>query len=452
MNPRTPGVERSPSGYTPFPPMALSSPTSSQRQRRVRLERSVSLKFKDLQGFATEVSENISLGGMFLRTDNPQPPGALFDFELTLEDEGPLIQGIGEVVWVREEGDPSGKPAGAGVRFLELAPGSRALIYQVVDRHISRGGQPFDLHERAPSAPPETPPIPELPPEPRAIRAGSYAVLASVQRRKDEDLPRRPPRKPYRQNRRASRRWRWAALLTILVLGAAAVWFFGWREGEPEQPAAGIAQTDGQGTDETVLRDPLADVVPMDTPAGPQEEPPVEIRDEDSPPGLAETGAAGTEESPGAEPVDPAPAEPEPVGEDPEETAAAEASAAPPSPAPAATPTASATVLRDITWQRRGEALEITLLADGPFREGWNHFRMDEGTSREVVRLIGIREPFRPTVPVGEPELSRIRTGHHRRGDGDELHVVLDLGSSRVTLAEIVADGRRLRLVLVGSR
>ncbi len=44
-----------------------------QRVQRVDLQRKVSLKFKELQGFITEYSENLSIGGMFIRTVSPRP-------------------------------------------------------------------------------------------------------------------------------------------------------------------------------------------------------------------------------------------------------------------------------------------------------------------------------------------------------------------------------------------
>lgn len=43
--------------------------------RRVPLERKVILKFHHFGGFFVEYSANVSLTGMFIRTDSAKPPG-----------------------------------------------------------------------------------------------------------------------------------------------------------------------------------------------------------------------------------------------------------------------------------------------------------------------------------------------------------------------------------------
>lgn len=440
---------------TPYPRPAMSSPPSRssprdpglQRQTRIRLERKVSLKFKDLEGFVTELSENISMGGMFLRTADPPAPGTLFDFELNLEEEGPLIQGIAEVVWVREQTEGPRHPAGMGVRFLELAPGSRALIYQVVDEHIVAGGEPFELDRAAPAVPPE-PGLETPDPGSRAVRAGSYAVLASPQRKQVDGSFRARRAGGLEGLRHRSRRLVLPAGVVLLVgLGALAVyWSLPDGETEPNAPSSTAeARVDATEVRGSPGRDRLDTVVPDA----------VELGDE------AATGSEGAtpEQTPGPAP-EPATSEsggdgdvevPGP-GRSREEGSAQEPDPAtraptPPSSTPPEVP--PATVLEDVTWRRQGDALVVTLTADGALLdERWDRFRMDQGTPREVVRIRGIRERHRPSIPVAEPELLRIRTGLHRTARGDELHVVLDLGSPRVRLLDAETDGRRLHLTL----
>lgn len=449
-------------GYTgavlPSPPPMSSEESSArpglagQRQKRIRLERKVSLKFKDLGGFVTELSHNLSMGGMFLRTDRPQPPGTLFDFELNLEAEGPVVQGIGEVVWTRDETEGVDRPAGMGVRFLELAPGSRALIFQVVDHYIRQGGEPFDLNEapavekgtaQSPTTtppadfPPESPaPSPEAP-RSRPARAGSYAVIASPQRKKREERT--------RGSRRRTFRWAMSGA-AIVLLAAVAVGATWWLSGdsttppqpeeEPSAPRPAAGETETEATREATEDEApsLASVAAESVP-----EPQEPERADRSPAPGAEAGATPTED--GSE------GDPQPAAASPSTDAGVAGGESPGSePSPTASP---ATTLRDITWVRRGDALSVTLVTDGVLGEDrWNHFRMDESPAREVVRLRGIREPYRPAIPVDAPELQRIRTGHHRKPGGDELHVVLDLASPRVHLTEIEADGSRLRLTL----
>lgn len=443
------------------PPSRSSPPDPGpQRQTRIRLERKVSLKFKDLEGFVTELSENISMGGMFLRTSDAPAPGTLFDFELTLEQEGPVIQGIAEVVWVREQTEGPRQPAGMGVRFLELAPGSRALIYQVVDEHIVAGGEPFELGGTAPIPPASAATAGSdrgTPTGTRTVRAGSYAVLASPQHNKTEEGGQgwRTGGRRGGTGRGSRRRVLLAGAAVLVAIGVWAV-FPGLPTGEPEpaEPAsaaessADAASTDAAPTDaapadsaqprSSPRRDRLDAVVP--DPAGRRAE--------------TETGRE-LEAQPGAQAREEARAQDAPAEAEPPDTDPSDETAEDPVPEtrggdngdPAATKPAA--VLDDITWRRQGETLVVTLRADGAFFDDrWDRFRMDEGTPREVIRIRGIRERHRPSIEVDEPELLRIRTGLHRTARGDELHVVLDLASPRVRLVDADSDGRELRLTL----
>ncbi|HUF79127.1 MAG TPA: TIGR02266 family protein, partial [Thermoanaerobaculia bacterium] len=123
------------SATVPSPPRG---PFDQREGLRVDLRRRVSLKFKDFRGFVNEYLENLSPGGMFIRTTAPPPVGTVFDFELTLEDYSRLVHGLGEVAWVREKDEQFDRPAGMGVRFLRLEPESRELI----DRVLAQSADP----------------------------------------------------------------------------------------------------------------------------------------------------------------------------------------------------------------------------------------------------------------------------------------------------------------------
>jgi len=131
-----------------------SSSKVDLERRRVPLERKISLKFKEFRGFITEYSQNLSMGGMFIRTSSPKPVGTIFDFELSLTDDFKLVQGIGEVIWVREVDAGPEKPSGMGVRFLDLSSESRRLIQRIVEEQIAHGGTPFELEPQGFPPPP----------------------------------------------------------------------------------------------------------------------------------------------------------------------------------------------------------------------------------------------------------------------------------------------------------
>lgn len=123
----------------------MSETTVSRDSQRVPLETRVQLKFEWFGGFISEYSANISPGGIFIRTQTPEPVGRLIGFELRLGDDYELIKGNGEVVWARVIDQGPDKPAGMGIRFLEITPDGRELIYQMVDNYIAQGGTPFDV-------------------------------------------------------------------------------------------------------------------------------------------------------------------------------------------------------------------------------------------------------------------------------------------------------------------
>ena len=125
-------------------PTDTKSPTTRQNAR-VPIETRVHLEFEKFSGFITEYSSNISEGGIFIRTNDPKPLGTVLSFEFKLADNFKLIQGLGEVVWARTEDLSPERPAGMGIRFVDIDPQSRELISTMVHNYVKRGGEPFQL-------------------------------------------------------------------------------------------------------------------------------------------------------------------------------------------------------------------------------------------------------------------------------------------------------------------
>ena len=128
----------------------VASKGSIPDSKRVPLERKVILKFHHFGGFFIEYSANVSLTGMFIKTDAPKPPGSVFIFEIWLGDEQRLVHGIGEVVWVRRDEEDEGRPAGMGIRYIKIDEESQAVIRRVIGEQLNRGGEVFDLTTEAP--------------------------------------------------------------------------------------------------------------------------------------------------------------------------------------------------------------------------------------------------------------------------------------------------------------
>ena len=100
------------------------------------------IKFKsaNLEQFIERYSVDVSKGGIFIRTKEPQAVGIQLRFEFQLQDGAPLIVGEGTVVWNRAP-DPS-KPSvapGMGVRFDKLTPDSQERLEQILTEKARRG-------------------------------------------------------------------------------------------------------------------------------------------------------------------------------------------------------------------------------------------------------------------------------------------------------------------------
>ena len=76
----------------PQQPFDLSSvPRDS---RRVPIAAKVAFKFERFSGFISEYSANISPTGMYITTNQPEPPGCVLVFEFQLGDGFDLIRGV----------------------------------------------------------------------------------------------------------------------------------------------------------------------------------------------------------------------------------------------------------------------------------------------------------------------------------------------------------------------
>jgi uncharacterized protein (TIGR02266 family) len=119
--------------------------TENRDQDRVAMSRPIRVRYRLFQEFIQEMSTNISMGGMFVATEEPRDPGSQFDFEFLLEDGFTLVKGRAEVAWVRPDASGDGQPAGMGVRFIELEETGKVLIGKIVAKVRKKGRKPFDV-------------------------------------------------------------------------------------------------------------------------------------------------------------------------------------------------------------------------------------------------------------------------------------------------------------------
>ncbi len=156
----------------------------NRREPRTPAELRIKLALGSMDAFVERYALNVSRGGIFVRTRDPQPPGTVVDLEVTLDNGECVIQGRGVVRWTTPPsapGEPDRAP-GMGIKFMELTRESRALVDLVAATRGADGVSDEPPHpgedeeeeevELDVSASAPAPPAP-APPPPAAAAAGA---------------------------------------------------------------------------------------------------------------------------------------------------------------------------------------------------------------------------------------------------------------------------------------
>jgi molecular chaperone DnaK len=125
-------------------------PHEKRSEPRVGAVLRIRLAYGSMDELIERYAMNISRGGMFVRTRDPQPPGTEVLLDVSLESGDQVIHGRGVVRWTSPPsapGEPRHDP-GMGIRFTALSRESRALVDLIV---ATQGG----------SSRSEEPPVPD---------------------------------------------------------------------------------------------------------------------------------------------------------------------------------------------------------------------------------------------------------------------------------------------------
>jgi molecular chaperone DnaK len=102
----------------------------NRRDPRAPSELKIRLALGSMDAFVERYALNVSRGGIFVRTRDPQPPGTTVALEVALDNGEVVIRGKGLVRWTTPPsapGEPERQP-GMGIKFVELTRESRALV------------------------------------------------------------------------------------------------------------------------------------------------------------------------------------------------------------------------------------------------------------------------------------------------------------------------------------
>lgn len=104
-----------------------------REQERAEVHTEVRLRSPSLSEFQREHSDNLSEGGVFVRSDVPMAKFTLVKLELVVDDET-YVEAVGRVVWTRgPEAATDDEPAGMGIKFVKLEAESRDRLRALVE-------------------------------------------------------------------------------------------------------------------------------------------------------------------------------------------------------------------------------------------------------------------------------------------------------------------------------
>jgi type IV pilus assembly protein PilZ len=94
-----------------------------------RITKTLTLRFKDRHSFIKAYSDNISTGGLFIRTETPLKKGDMFHLKLKLPEMPQPMEITSVVVWTRKQvEDSANRPSGMGIKFSEISEKDRKTI------------------------------------------------------------------------------------------------------------------------------------------------------------------------------------------------------------------------------------------------------------------------------------------------------------------------------------
>jgi len=113
-----------------------------RRYARAAVDLTVRMGFGNVQQFLDATAEDLSVGGMFLRSEHAGPGGQIREIGQLIAiqfDAGArrVVEGVGRVVRVITPDQPGVVP-GVAIEFVELDDQSRALIEAIVAIKLAR--------------------------------------------------------------------------------------------------------------------------------------------------------------------------------------------------------------------------------------------------------------------------------------------------------------------------
>jgi len=113
----------------------------AEQRQELRANVEVEVHYRTLQEFIAAYSRNISGGGVFIRTPQPQPLNREVLLRFTLPGIARRFEVRGMVVWVNTA-SRSSFPVGMGIKFLQMDPKDVTLLADFMSKATKREAPP----------------------------------------------------------------------------------------------------------------------------------------------------------------------------------------------------------------------------------------------------------------------------------------------------------------------
>lgn len=120
----------------------------SERRIAARMPIRVMVEYEAVEDFLIDYTANVSLGGIFIQTDEPLPIGTTFKLRLSIPTRNRPIDTVGVVRWCVPPEESGPLIPGMGVQFDSLSPMDLRAVHRLLAAWES-GDLPVESSEAA---------------------------------------------------------------------------------------------------------------------------------------------------------------------------------------------------------------------------------------------------------------------------------------------------------------
>jgi type IV pilus assembly protein PilZ len=107
--------------------------TDVEKRISTRVPIRVLVEYQSIDDFLADYTSNLSLGGMFIQTQQPLDLGTRFRLRLRVPGRPRPVETFGTVRWVVPDDGTPGVIPGMGVQFDDLSPSDKKTVERLLE-------------------------------------------------------------------------------------------------------------------------------------------------------------------------------------------------------------------------------------------------------------------------------------------------------------------------------